>query len=779
MRRLALLILLLPGIPAAADEIKPTPPDDAVFASAITPLLSKYCAECHGKEKPKAELDLTKYGDAASVGRDRKVWERVAEFVETGEMPPKDKPKPTAEEVNALVEWIEAKVSTFDCKLETDPGRVTMRRLNRTEYDNTVRDLIGLDLRLANDFPSDDVGYGFDNIGDVLTISPILMEKYLAAAEKIADAAIVTDRRTLGPEKRVKGKEFPQQPGGHATDNGWEMPSNAEATVEFDAPSAGEYDVRIRAFGHQAGTEPVKMAMKVDGRPLGEPVEVRAVLEEPGLFELPVKLEPGKHKVSAEFLNDYYKPDGPENLRGDRNLILVDMALRGPNVLDAKPLPESHKKIIFREVKPGDEREAAFAVIEKFTTRAYRRPTRRDEVERLVLLAMDEMKAGGSFEAGIRTAVEATLVSPHFLFRVEARRRPRPNEPKTQPGKPQPIGNWEMASRLSYFLWSSMPDDELFTLARDGKLMDPAVIEAQARRMLKDPKASALVENFAGQWLQLRNLKTITPAASAFPQFDDALRSAMQKETELFFKAIVDEDLSVLTLLDADFTFVNERLAKHYGIDGIRGDEFRKVPLTGDRRGGVLTQAGVLTVTSNPTRTSPVKRGRWVLEQILGTPPPPPPPNVPELKEDQEAIVSGSLRQRMEKHRSDPSCAQCHARLDPLGFGLENYDGIGAWREKDGNFPIDASGELPGGAKFSGPKELKGILLGRKREFERCLTDKLLTYALGRGLGPTDTCAIDGIVDAVEADGDKFSRLVAEVVKSAPFRSRSTEEPKR
>jgi hypothetical protein len=380
-------------------------------------------------------------------------------------------------------------------------------------------------------------------------------------------------------------------------------------------------------------------------------------------------------------------------------------------------------------------------------------------------------KEGESFENSVKLALEAVLVSPHFLFRGELQPRPR------DPNSIHPIDEFALASRLSYFLWSSMPDDELFALAERGKLRK--TLDAQVRRMLKESRARALVENFAGQWLQIRNLKLIAPDTVQFPEFDDNLRAAMEKETQLFFEAIMKGDRSVLEFLDSDYTFVNERLARLYGIAGVGGEQFQRVSLKGSQRGGLLTQASILTITSNPTRTSPVKRGKWILDNILGTPPPPPPPDVPDLKEGKEAVLSGTLRQRMEQHRENTLCASCHARMDPIGFGFENFDGIGAWREKDGSFPIDPAGKLVSGETFQGPADLKQILLNRKKEeFLRCLSERLLTYSLGRGLEYYDRKAVDQIAQGLAKSKYKFSSLVLGVVKSAPFQMRRGEEEK-
>lgn len=597
------------------------------FAGCMVPFLEKYCIGCHGGAKPKAGLALDVLKDEAALAGRESLLDKMLQKVRAREMPPKSRPQPTQREIDLAAAWFDAWLDRAHGK---DPGRVTVRRLNKVEYQNTIRDLIGIEFPAIDDFPSDDIGYGFDNIGDVLSLPPLLMEKYVVAADKIVVQAIVA--------------------------------------------------------------------------------------EEPA----------------------------------------------------ARPLPESHRRILFCRPADSSKEDCARKVLEKFAARAYRRPVKPRELDRLLDLVKLAESQGDSFEKGIQLALKAVLVSPHFLFRVEL--DAEPDNPKAI----HAIGNHELASRLSYFLWSSMPDDELFDQARQGTLRKN--LDAQVRRMLQDQKARALVEHFAGQWLQTRNLKTATPDPDRFRDFDEALRSAMLKETGLFFEAIVKEDRSVLDLVDADFTFVNERLARHYNMPGIVGNEFRRVALKGDQRGGVLTQASILTITSHPTRTSPVKRGKWILENLLGEPPPPPPPDVPELKEDEKAVQSGSLRQRMEQHRANPTCAACHQRMDPLGFGLENFDAVGAWRARDGNVPVDATGILPGGQSFQGPRELKAILKSRKDAFARCLTEKLLTYALGRGLEYYDRKAVDRIAGAVAKSDYRFSALVLEIVKSDPFQKRRGSE---
>jgi hypothetical protein len=529
--------------------------------------------------------------------------------------------------------------------------------------------------------------------------------------------------------------------------------------------------LRARVFAQQAGSEPARMGLQVDGKDIAT-FDVPVGSNAPQVSEARATLKGGPHRLGVAFLNDYYDPMAADPARRDRNLVVESIAVQGPEVTGPASLPESHRRILFCTPTPATRNECARAILERFASRAYRRQATAGEVGRLIRFVDLAEQSGESFERGIQLAVEAVLSSPQFLFRVEL--DPRPRQKGEQMPLVREVNEIELAARLSYFLWSSMPDDELLGLAREGRLREGDTLERQVRRMLADPKARALVENFGDQWLHLRLLDNINPDAKQFPGFDEALRGAMLEETRLFFESVVREDRSVLDFLDANDTFVNERLARHYGIPGVKGEEFRRIVLNDDRRGGLLGQASILTVTSNPTRTSPVKRGKWILEQILGSPPPPPPPDVPELKEDKEVVLSGSLRQRMEQHRANPSCASCHSRMDPLGFGLENYDAIGGWRDKDGKFPIDASGTLPSGQSFEGPKALKAILKSRDREFVRCLAEKMLTFSLGRGLDYHDACAVDRIVAAMAEHNNTFSTLVWEIVRSDPFQKRRT-----
>ena len=744
------------------------------FRTAALPVLTKYCTTCHGPTKPKGGLNLANFRDETSARSNRKIWGRIKEYVEGGLMPPDDRPQPTREELAQLTGWIKSASKADDCGRTFDPGRVTIRRLNRSEYNNTVRDLIGIDFHPADDFPSDDVGYGFDNIGDVLSMPPILLEKYLAAAEAISEEAIATSSSAKGAVKTWNSETLGSNAGGSPRDDGTLiLTSESEIAVNHAFPRNAHYIIRVRACGDQAGPDPVRMAVRIDGKELKR-FDVTAPSGKLQDFQFRQNLRGGPRRLSVAFLNDYYQPSAPDPKQRDRNLIVESIEVEGPLYSIGDPLPESHRRIIFTTPKnANDTSRASRAILERFTSRAYRRPANDSEVAKLMKLVELALQQGESFDRGIQLALEAILISPQFPFRAELGSRADSIGTKAgETTRVETIGNFEMASRLSYFLWSSMPDDELWRAALDGSLRLADTLERQVRRMLRDPKAHALVENFAEQWLQLRNLRSLNPDRGRFPSFDNKLRDAMIHETELFFGAVMRGDSSILDFIDSDFTYLNEQLARHYGIPGVKGEQFRRVKLKGHERGGLITQASILTVTSNPTRTSPVKRGKWVLEQLLGTPPPPPPPNVPVLTEDAKALTAATLRLRMEQHRSKASCAVCHNKLDPLGFGLENFDAVGAWRNQDSGGPVDSSGTLPSGESFRGPKELKAILKAHSPEFSRCLTEKMLTYALGRGLEEYDRCAVDQIVKSLEPGRYRFSALVLLIVKSDPFQKR-------
>jgi hypothetical protein len=742
-----------------AQETPAVPPS---YASKVLPFLKKHCFSCHGEGKKKGGVSFDKYKDDESLLKDRATWDVVIEVIEKKVMPPKKSPQPTQAEAKDAVRAIGAVLANFDCTMSRNVGRVTIRRLNRNEYNNTVRDLVGIDFKPAADFPSDDTGYGFDNIGDVLTISPILLERYLAAAESILDKAIVITEPVKAVNLRINGLR-PTMGAGDIPKKGGDASLYAKGEiVGTTSLEEGDYLIRAEVYGKAAGKEVAKGALRVNGADLARFEAKATAAKNAATIEGKIRLKAGSARLSVAFLNPFTDPADPAK---KRQLFVRNLTVDGPYNPPPLVLPAVHRKIM-DHAKNAPPREAAREIVTRFATRAFRRPVGPDEVERLLKLYDKASKQGERFENSVRLALYRVLVSPHFLFRVEH------DPPGAIAGQSYPISEYALASRLSYFLWSSMPDDELFALASKGQLRSN--IESQMRRMLKDPRSAAFVENFAGQWLELRSLANVSPDPKVFPTFDNALRSAMIKETELFFNAVLREDRNILDFIDADFSFVNERLAKHYGIEGIKGTEFRRVKLPANR-GGILTQASILTLTSYPARTSPVQRGKWILEQILGTPPPPPPPDVPAI--DDGKALKGSLRQVMEQHRTNPTCASCHQRMDPIGFAFENYDAIGRWRDKDGKFDIDPAGVLPDGKQFNGPAELKKILKNKKDLFARSLSEKILTYALGRGLEYYDRCAVDKIVTALDKKDYRFSVLLAEVVNSEPFLMRTAQRP--
>ncbi len=721
------------------------------YQADVLPLLTQYCGECHQGDNSNGGVTLEALKEDRASTRDKAIWKKIHVQLTNKIMPPVDQPQPTDEERQKMVGWINSHAMTLKCDETAYPGRVTIRRLNRAEYNNTIRDLFGIDFQPASTFPADDTGYGFDNIGDVLTLPPVLLERYLEAAEQ------VTRRAILAPDEDFIVES--SQPGGT-------LVSKGEVAREFEFPVDAEYDLKILAYADQAGPDLAKMSFLLDGQELMVS-EIKATKEgEADKVQMRVKVTQGKHTLAGGFLNDYFKQ--MDDKTEDRNLYLVSLSIAGPIGVLPKELPESHRRIMVVAPKSvEDYPAAATAILSGSVPRIWRRPTTDEEIQQLVKLALNVTGDGGSFERGIQTSLQAALISPRFLFRLEQ------DPAEETPNAVRDLNDFELASRLSYFLWSSSPDEELFEAARQGKLTSPEELNRQARRMLADSRSKAIVENFASQWLQLRSLAIVNPDRKRYPQFQQELRGDMRRETEMLFDSIIREDRSILEFLSADYTFVNERLAGLYGIEGVTGDEFRRVSVNPEQRGGLLGQASILTVTSNPTRTSPVKRGKWILENLLASPPPPAPANVPPLKEaKKDEKEELSLKERMARHRSDPACASCHVLMDPLGFGLENYDAIGGWRSADGDATVDATGDLPDGRKFTGPKELRSILLERSDDFRRCFSDRLLTYSLGRGLEYFDECAVQEIVNQGQADGDKFSAYVVAIVNSSAFRQR-------
>jgi hypothetical protein len=736
-------------------------------------------------------VNFESFSDLSKAIAARKTWDKARKMLETGAMPPADHPtRPNEAEVASVVRWINQAVFEDDCGKSHNPGHVTIRRLNRAEYNNTIRDLVGIKLRPADDFPSDDVGNGFDNQGEVLSISPLLMEGYVTAAERVSSVALFGVDLKNPPINRLDVRKMSASGSAQLArkkyvreKHVW-LPSAGAVSGSFRCPMTGEYVLRIIAAAWQAGNELARLELRVDDtRRQVFDVTGDAVLSH---YELRMRLSSGEHKFSAAFTNSLSEPPAPpplpqlaangraakagDRVRPAREIELERFELEGPFAIDphdpALASLETRKRILSgTSIENGELAHSATRILTRFATRAFRRPVEPAEIKPYVDLAIGSAP-NNSLDRAVQTGITAILVSPHFLFRVE-----QPGTP-TEGRDPVPIGAFELASRLSYFLWSSMPDDELFRFAADGTLKRPEVLAVQVRRMLKDVKSQALVANFATQWLNLGLLDLARPSSKVFEPFNSDLRRDMRHETELFFECLVRDDRRVLDLLNGKYTFLNDRLARLYDVKGVEGENFREVSLEGLPRAGVLTQASILTLTSQRTRTSPVKRGKWILETFLGEAPPPPPANVPEFSETEKSNPKASLRDQLALHRKSASCAICHKIMDPLGLGLENFDGIGRWREKDKDHPVDASGSLPGGESFRGPVELIGVLSKRQDAFRRHLAETLLAYALGRGVEYYDRCAVDRIVEGTRRGEDRFSALVIEIVHSDPFRLR-------
>ena len=792
-------------------------------------VLQRYCFACHNARTRTAGLALDTF-DMARAGEHPEVWEAVVRKLRTGAMPPAGRPRPARETYDAVVDWLEAALDRA-AEARPDPGRPTLHRLNRAEYRNAVRDLLAVEIDVGL-LPADNAAYGFDNNADALTLSPALTERYLGAAARIAELALGRPRGTPAPETILIPTDRDQ--GVRWSD---ELPfgSRGGGAFRYHFPADGEYlfEMRPKESGVAGGflgvtDEPHQLDVSIDGqrvwsgivqRPEGVRGDERnrRILESLR-FRAPVSAGPRPVQVyfaakTSAYVEDLFDPDlrrdpyraasgepvvssvtitGPlpeTATPGDspsRRRLLVctpapvpaPFATLAPSATLAPPASAAAPAASVRSAASAPSAPASNAaaaacareVISTLARRAYRRPVNGADLE-VPLALYREGAARGGFEAGIELAVRGILVSPSFLFRFE-------DQPAfVEPGTPYRISELELASRLSFFLWSSVPDDELVEIAAAGELHRPEVLRAQVARMLADPRAQALVDNFAGQWLHIRNVPGFRPSPELLFHFDDNLRQAFEEETKLFFASIVRENRSVLDLLDADYTYLNERLARHYGIPGVHGERFRRVTLPADSvRRGLLGQGSILTGTSRANRTSPVIRGKWILENILGTPPPPPPPDVPDLVEERDPRRVLPMREQMALHRANPVCAACHAQMDQLGFALENFDAIGEWRDiYASGLPIDASAEFPDGTTFDGPGELRELLLSYADDFLLTVADRLLTYALGRGLEATDMPAVRRILRDSAPD-HRFESLVQGVVASLPFRMRMAQE---
>ena len=765
----------LPPTPKSPSTVESAPPASAEYAG----LVGTYCLTCHNDRLKTAGLSLQNVG-MADIPEHAPVWEKVARKLRSGEMPPPSvQARPDGPTAKAFATYLEASLDQAAIA-HPEPGRAPVHRLNREEYSNAVRDLLGVDVRPGAWLPVDDSGYGFDNVAAVLSTSPALLDRYLSAAYKVSRLAV--GDLTMKPVEEIYDAKRDPLKGSRNERLNDELPfdSRGGIVVAFYFPVDADYVFKVRFLGVQADEE-------TETDPYQVRTAVKAGLHTVGVTSPRENLKPerdappGGAAGAAVGRGSDTEIPSPVDLRlNGTRLKRFDVMARTPEVsklvIGGPYEPTGHgdtpsRRKIFgcRPARPAQEPACARTILKALAHRAFRRPVTNADLQPLYGF-YEKARATGDFENGIQAAIEAMLVSPEFLFRIE-------QDPRgALPGTPHRITDVELASRLSFFLWSTMPDDELLDLAERGGLSEPSALERQVRRMLDDPRADALVSNFAGQWLQLRTIATLRPDPVILP-FDEALRQAFLTETTLFVSSIFREDRSLLDLLDGDYTFLNQRLAEHYGIPRVYGSQFRRVTLTDPNRRGLLGQGSVLTVTSYPNRTSVVQRGKWILENLLGTPPPPPPPDVPELK----AAPHGkplSLREQMQEHRSNPTCAACHARMDPIGFALENYDAVGQWRTKDAGAPIDASGRLPDGTEFTGPDGLRQLLMTKYRDdFVRTATEKLLTYALGRGIEYYDGPTIRSIDRDAARDNYRMSSLILAVVKSAPFQMRRAPAP--
>jgi Protein of unknown function (DUF1592)/Protein of unknown function (DUF1588)/Protein of unknown function (DUF1587)/Protein of unknown function (DUF1585)/Protein of unknown function (DUF1595) len=866
------------------------------YQQTVLPVLSKNCFSCHSDRLHTAGLSLEAFQDPALALQKPEVWVKVLDKLKAGTMPPRSMtPLPPADQA-AVVGWIESLQGTGDghnvpaTSANADPGRVTARRLNRGEYNNTIRDLLGVTLRPADEFPVDDSGYGFDNIGDVLSMSPMLMEKYMSAARVVSRAAVFGEPYLTKPGLMVKleAKKVQDDMPVSGSITPYSVRGSLDTTYHFPIDAEYEFHVRYQNFRggepvaqadgpargagrggagrggapggapgttgragaapadqgaggvapSRGGSPDAPIAPTVDGTaagvagpppgaaggrggraggaprrpPTDEERKARydaacnAAPPEPLVFVIDgkevysyvvrgttdceysrgenvvrVKLTAGDHALRLSFPG-YAKMDDPlKNVNaadGRRRLYVDFMNVFGPYLPSAEP-PAGYSKIFVctPQAQGPSVQQCTKQIVQHLLTRAYRRPPSTEEVQKFTALAAQVQKKD-SFPESVRVVIQAVLMSPSFLYRIERDQAPGVASlaPQAAPrATAYRVSDYELASRLSYFLWSTMPDDQLFDAAEKRRLHDPAVLKTEVERMLKDPKSSTLADNFAAQWLNLRLMDRKKPDAAKFPLVDDELLSAMRKETLMFVTAVFQEDRSVLDFIDGKFTFVNGPLARYYGIPGVDGEQMQRVTLDGDRRSGILTQAAILSISSYATRTSPVIRGKWVLDNLLGAAPPPPPDGIPPLVEAGLGTAT-SMRKRLEEHRANPSCSVCHNQMDPIGFGLENYDAAGAYRTKDGNFDIDNTGTLPDGRSFAGAKGLKDLLHSKSDAFTTNFAEKLMTYALGRGLERSDRAVVTDLTSTAAANGYKFSSFVFGIVNSRPFQMRALPE---
>jgi mono/diheme cytochrome c family protein len=760
--------------PAAADDSR----------SAI----QRYCVTCHN-DRTKAQGLSLEGADVSRPGESPEVWERVVRKLRTRSMPPQGVPRPDEATYTTLVSWLETELDRT-AAAHLNPGRALIRRLNRSEYGNAVRDLLALDADVSSLLPPDDSAYGFDNISEMLGTSPALLERYLVAADRVSALAVGGPVSPGSDTYRIRQDRSQDQ---HI--EGLPLGTVGGVVVKHVFPVDAEYKFSvtlyrtnlsaIRGLEHSHQVEITIDGTRVFIGTIGGDTEKEstgATITDrsdavDARLQVRVPVKAGPHVVGATFVRKI--GESTQRLRpflrssagtydSTGRPHIETMTIAGPfNPTGPGDTPSRRRVFTCRPANRSQEEACATKILSTLARRAFRRPVEKTDLTRLMTF-FHSGRQSGTFDTGVQLALRRVLASPSFVFRVE-------DTAAMKPGAVERISDLELASRLSFFLWSSIPDEALLDLAARGRLSDPAVLDREVRRMIADPRANGLVQNFSGQWLHVRNLKTITPNHDDFPDFDDTLREAFQRETELFFEAVLREDHSALDLLTADYTFVNERLAKHYGIPYIYGSHFRRVTLADDARRGLLGKGALLMVTSHADRTSPTVRGKWILENILGTPPPPPLPNVPPI--ESSSGTPRTLRERLERHRASATCAGCHKVMDPLGFAMENFDAVGTWRTRDAGLPLDASGQLADGSRVDGIVALRGALLARSDVFVQTLTEKLMTYALGRGLQYYDMPAVRQIVRTAARQDYRFSAIMNGIVSSTPFQMRmSTQE---
>lgn len=727
----------------------------------LAAFVKEHCARCHGEKETEADLDLLRLvraaPDAADAAERAADWLDVRDVLADGVMPPEEEPQPEQEARARALEQVKHLLAALKTGLGDDPGRVTMRRLSRVELENSIRDLCGVAID-RNELPADDLAYGFDNVGDALTLSPLHLEKFAAIAERVAAAALPEPDAATPPALRFSGEQLTSSLDGGARGESVGLYTNGVASCRAVLPRAGRYRVAVTAWATQAGDELARLVLRADDRAV-ERFEVAATRQEPGVFTVEVDL-PATVTLGAAFVNDHWDPQHQDASQRDRNLHVQGIEVVGP--LDPREATVAEHWLAPFEPARGTPFARARPVVREILRRAWRRPARAKEVDRLARLAANATDAGDTFRGGLRAAFAAALLSPSFLFRVEPQARPA--------SAPVDLDGWALATRLSYYLWSSLPDDALLARAKGDTLRDPAVLLAESRRMLLDPRADALATNFAAQWLELRKLDNLAPDPDRFPGWTKELGHAMRRETELLVRDALRNRRPVRDLLLAEHAFVDATLARHYGFDDVASDsangDFVRVELRGRRLGGLLGQGSILAITSHPTRTSPVRRGRWILDAMLADPPPPPAPGADSFPPEARLDTPADMRAQLARHREDAACAVCHDRIDPLGLALEGYDPLG--RRRAG--AIDVAGRLPDGRSVDGPEMLCHVL-AQGRAFPRAVLHKLFVFALGREPRPADAIALDEALDALP-DAPTFEDLVLAVPRLSAFRRR-------